>query len=113
MPTIEISDETLIRNLSPKGDEGGSKGQFMERYIPKTEVEKTAYWAGMKEGSLDWMEYERGRLDERRKVIGEIKKLITDEISAAHKEGTPTARLTSLYNRFTPPQPKEITNDEG
>jgi len=30
----------------------------------------------------------------------EIKKLITDEIAIAHTEGTPTARLTSLYNKF-------------
>lgn len=30
----------------------------------------------------------------------EFKKLITKELATAHKEGTPTARLTSLYNKI-------------
>ena len=38
--------------------------------------------------------------DCRQEVIEEIKTLITDEIAIAHLEGTPTARLTSLFNRL-------------
>lgn len=35
----------------------------------------------------------------------EILKLIVEEIAQAHTEGSPTARLTSLYNRINQ-QPK-------
>lgn len=35
--------------------------------------------------------------DEKQKTL----QLITNEIATAHTEGTPTARLTSLYNRLT------------
>ena len=30
----------------------------------------------------------------------DIKKLITNEIAQAHREGSPTSRLTSLYNKI-------------
>ena len=36
----------------------------------------------------------------RHQTIKEVKDLITKEIVIAQKEGTPTARLTSLYNKI-------------
>jgi hypothetical protein len=50
--------------------------------------------------------FEAGRAAER----DNIKTIVVDEINVAHQEGTPTARLTSLYNRLSsrtnPPKDK-------
>jgi len=37
---------------------------------------------------------------EREIVLHQVRILITEEINTAHTEGTPTSRLTSLYNRL-------------
>ncbi len=49
-----------------------------------------------KEFSIFIQGLEMGRIEER----GRIKKLITDELAIAHKEGAPTSRLTSLYMKL-------------
>lgn len=60
---------------------------------------------GIEKGYWAFFEKETGIAQEREKLIKtireqereRIKKLITDEIAIAHTEGTPTARLTSLF----------------
>lgn len=60
---------------------------------------------------IDWLRYSKWiyPLDHglelevhktRREIINEIQKILTDEISIAHTEGTPTSRLTSAYMRI-------------
>jgi len=36
----------------------------------------------------------------RKEVLDEVEKLIIEEINTAHREGTDTSRLTSLYNKI-------------
>ena len=58
---------------------------WIEKRI-RAEKRKHEKWAGD-----DWIKIAGN------KIIEELCHLITEEIAIAHKEGTPTSRLTALY----------------
>lgn len=58
-----------------------------------------------KEGYCCACEYDIAGFEEKieqahQKVLQEVKKLITEEMLVCQQEGTPTSRLTSLYNKI-------------
>lgn len=61
---------------------------------------KERYFCGGVEGCGKWCDVVEETIEMKQDIRVLIKQLITEEINICHQEGTPTSRLTSLYNKI-------------